>query len=183
VLRSKWGTLVVAGLVAMSVATASLSGPWGQGVKNSRLLLQQVKTYESIPFVGDDRTIEDLYVLNGLSLPDNVFSAPGARSEIRKLAPTMNVADPRGVIVMVNPMRDRVFDTTTTHWLADHQGPTVHTGPTVYRPIGYMLPESLRGRYNFLIRREPYTLCEFCDADGSLTRPEGVLPVLGSEEP
>jgi len=163
-------------LVAMSVVTALLSGSWGQGVKNSELLLRAVKAYPALKFVGDDRTIEDLYVLSGLSMPGNVFSVPGTRPEVRELAPPLDLSDTRGVIVIVNPVRDRVFDTTTTDWIAVHKGPTVRTGPVGYRPIGYLLPESLRGRYNFLVRREPYVLSDFSPRGEGVAGGEGVSP-------
>jgi len=173
-LRSRWATAVVAGLVAVSIVTAALSGPWGQGVKNSRLLLAYVKAHPADSFVGDDRTLVDMYVFNGLSMPDNVFAVPGDRAEIRKLAPPLGTSNVAGVIVMTNPMRDRTFDTTTSDWIAAHQGSTLHTGPAGYRPIGYLLPESLRTRYNWLIRREPYALSEFRST--GVSRDEGVPP-------
>jgi hypothetical protein len=144
VLRSlpRFRSLVCVSLVGMNLLILMSSGPWGQGVKVSRELLEYARSHPERWFWTDPRSARDLYILAGCRAPTNVTA-----STVSSL-----VEAPTGVALLVNTLnleRDGVLVALPR----GAERPTLYTTPRRPRMIAKLLPASFLDRFPWLIRR------------------------------
>lgn len=131
---------VVSILACLTILNAG--GSWGRSVQISRELLAYVQTHPHQQFVADVHTMNEIYVLNGLKTPPNLFGTSDAvkahfiDADVRRmLTPEVGTCD----AILINPLnveRRPSFDAL----IRSHLGPIQHETPCQLRPICRLLP-------------------------------------------
>ena len=93
--RQLLAKIAVAGLVAVHVLSLAVTGRWGTNVDVSRDLLRYARHHPDQQFVTDVGTMNQMYVLNGFRLPDNVVCVNGEAVEQDLLVNKEPPATPR----------------------------------------------------------------------------------------
>jgi hypothetical protein len=143
----------------MALGVLGMSGPWGQNVEISRALMAYAKQRPARHFVTDDRTLTQMYVLNGFEPVGNVHAYPDSAGNRFFRATTMP-AEPAEMLVLVNPLNDMAKN-PSFRWLEARCGREVHSGRVRYRMLTYLLPRSFRRAHAWTVRRPALRVCEF----------------------
>jgi hypothetical protein len=147
-------------LCLMAIGVLGMSGPWGQNVELSRALMAYAKQRPARRFVTDDRTLTQMYVLNGFEPVSNVYAYPQSRGNRFFRATTMPAEPPAGMLVLVNPLND-MEKNPSFRWLEARCGREVDVGVPRYRMLTYLLPGSYRRAHAWTVRRPAPRVCEF----------------------
>lgn len=159
VLRAAMASCVLGGSVAM----ISLVGTWGQDVRISGELLDQVKAQPSARFVTDGRTFSQMCVLNAFGRLPNVFLPPASPAPLYGEAHRLSWESSNAtVLVLVNRLNDRP-DNPTSKWVTAHAGQKVFVSRPRYRALAYLLPEGLRDRHAWMVRKPPAEVRRWSD--------------------
>ncbi len=85
VARARHRRAAIAGgvaVIAVCAVNLAASGSWGQSAVISGELLEYARHHPQLRFVTDFRTLNEMYVLNGMKQPGNVVAAACRRSEL-----------------------------------------------------------------------------------------------------
>ena len=159
-------------MIGVCAANLLGSGTWGQNVKISRELLQYAAQHSSDRFLTDYRTLNEMYMLNGMASPPNVASTNYGNHfrlidrEARRAA-ERNASRFDGVLLnSLNLERASNFH----ELLAAHCGELLYETPPIYRAI-CMLAPPLR-RLAWAVRKPPAQVYRLVPEGGLL--PVGV---------
>jgi len=72
-----WQRAAVAGIITVHLVCCAGGGRWGQGTQVSGSLLAYAHDHASQTFITDVSTLNDMYVLNGFTVPANVVALNG----------------------------------------------------------------------------------------------------------
>ncbi|MCA9050866.1 MAG: glycosyltransferase family 39 protein, partial [Planctomycetaceae bacterium] len=141
--------------VGLCLLLMCLGGPWGQNVEVSRQFLSWAKEHPDSIFVADDRTAREIRTLNAFQTPANLRLVPGSLRSERWSVPCLTRADIESapVFAMINVLNNPEStvaghfipdNAASCNWLSEHSEKCVHQTTAEWRPIAYLLPESMR---------------------------------------
>lgn len=158
--RARAGQAVVGAAIAVHIGTLAVTGGWGADVDVSRRLLDYARQHPQQRFVTDVNTINQIYVLGGFRLPDNIVCVNG-NAVTKHLLLNKEPADvsryrfPEGAVdgVMVNLERRsrQGFEPEFTSYFTTHPGTHTTIAPPRYRMlfrpfVGFVAPRSFMVR-------------------------------------
>lgn len=158
--RERLAKAAMAMLVAVHVLTLAATGGWGAEVDVSRDLLRHATAHPEQRFVTDVNTMNQMYVLNGFRLPDNVVCLNGPAVErhllLNKEPPSVaRYRFPEGPVdaVLVNVQEGNVrgFDEEFSDYVRTHGGSRATIVPERYRTAFVPLMPLMHAR-SFMIR-------------------------------
>ena len=160
--RQFLGKAVIGSALAVHVLSLAGTGRWGADVDVSRELLQHARQHPDQRFLTDVNTMNQMYVLSGFRIPDNVACLNGEAVELHLLlnkeppgSPFYRFPDEHVDAVLVN--RDRTslqgFEPEFLDYLRAHGGRRATIAAVRYRPVFAPVMPWV-GTRDFMIRSE-----------------------------
>ncbi|HLH38377.1 MAG TPA: hypothetical protein VKX39_04450 [Bryobacteraceae bacterium] len=160
--RPFWAGAILLFALAVQFACSAAGGRWGDDVKISGDLLNYARLHPSQVFLTDVATMNQMYVVNGFRLPENVICENG--SAVRKDllvnkeppgAPVFTFPERpvQGILINRDVLEMRGAEPEFTRFLRQHPGPRTVIAPLRYKPwLRPLLP--LAGPRPFLIKSQ-----------------------------
>ena len=145
--------VVIGAAIAVHVATLAVTGGWGMNVDVSRGLLAYARQHPQDRFVTDVNTMNEMYVVNGFRLPENVICLEGNATKrllVNKEpagAPLYHFPQDRVDAILLNLERPKVqgFEREFRTYLQSHQGTHTTVVPARQRLLLRSMPLSAGG--------------------------------------
>ncbi len=136
------------------------SGPWGQNVEISRELLAHAAAHPDEIFATDPYSYDEMYVLNGCAPPANVTVLAGFPAPEFHRPEASERVDPAhtDVQVLFNALNMGRVRTVDFERYVDEKLVKRPISPTAYRWIAAVLPQQVRERSTWLVRKPPAVL-------------------------
>lgn len=143
--RRRWWltTSVVTCVLAVCVMNLMGGGRWGQNVQLTKELLNYADEYPDQTFLADYRTLNELYVLNGVRRVPNVVGLETDHSS-RLLDPAERLLSEDEAVrrvdaILVNAMNER-HSPAVREFVDHHGGAVLHETKPLYRHICLLIP-------------------------------------------
>ncbi len=152
--RASAARLVIGAAIAVHAATLAVTGGWGMNVDVSRGLLAYAREHPQQRFLTDVNTMNEMYVMNGFRVPDNVICLEGNASKrllVNKEppgAPVYHFAQDRVDGILLNLERPKVqgFEREFRTYLQAHEGTHTTIVPARQRLLLRSMPLSAGGQ-------------------------------------
>lgn len=147
----------LAALIILPLLILSLRGPWGQNIEITKELADYAQKHSDAMFVTDKYTLDEMYVLNGAKVPANVFSVKSFIQPHFFDIPEANqkdAANPDIVFLYNEQNMWRPFAEEFEKYVRNHVVLSEISGKK-YRLLAYCLPESVREKYGWMVRKVP----------------------------
>jgi hypothetical protein len=141
--RKRAAQSVLAGAFLIHIVSLGIAGRWGAPVDVSRELLAYAGQHPDVQFLTDVNTFNQMYVVGGFTLPENVVCLNGPATREHLLLNKEPAGTPRfqfdnqsvDAILVNREQRDlRGFEREFTSYLAAHPGMRTDVAPVRYRP-------------------------------------------------
>jgi hypothetical protein len=140
--RARMAVAVIALALSVHVASLAVSGRWGAPVGVARALLHYADEHRGETFLTDVNTMNQMYVLDGFRMPDNVICLNGPAVEMNLLLNKEPASTPRvmfpvrpvtGVLINREQRDLRGFEPEFSSYVAEHGVRTSTIVDTEYR--------------------------------------------------